>query len=46
MTFFMERYVLKDLYIRSRSFIKYLLPFKLIVLFIRAISVIKKPGGA
>ena len=45
-TFFMLRYAPKDLYIRSRGFIKQLLPAKLVELFITAKSVIKKPGGA
>jgi glycosyltransferase involved in cell wall biosynthesis len=45
-TFFMVRYASKDVYIRMKSFIKQLLPAKLVALFIAAKSVIKKPGGA
>lgn len=45
-TFFMARYAPEKLYIRSKIFIKQLLPVKLTVLFIMAKSFIKKPGGA
>jgi glycosyltransferase involved in cell wall biosynthesis len=45
-TFFMVRYASKYFYIRSKSFIKQLLPVKLIALFIMAKSVIEKLRGA
>lgn len=45
-TFFMVRYAPKELYIRSKKFIKQLLPIKLIVLFIKAKYVIKKRRNA
>ena len=45
-TFFMVRYASKNAYIRIKSFIKQLLPAKLVEVFITAKSVIKKPGGA
>lgn len=45
-TFFMVRYAPKYLYIRSKNFIKKLLPVKLIALLITAKSIIEKLRGA